>query len=338
MNNSEIPLSINATSSTSQPSTSDHKSQYEVDYEAIAELIPISILITLVNSLVLVLFAKSKPLRSPQNYVLFSLAVCDLMTGTVNIPLFIVVVFTPTVASPRALFYAFFLVGTLNSFTAISSCYHILVASTEKYLAIVRPVTHRRISKKKVLCVLSATWLISFTMAFIPFTWINMEDRRTGSNLNLAHVIFCLLAVFLLPYAFMIYVFVIIFKSISRKERRRRTSYAKSRRSGKQAAVEKKCLMLFVTMAIVFAMCWLPWFVLTLLYRLYYDVEHLETPSHVFVLVRYSTSIVNPLLYSFFRRDFRVALKSLFQNGRSTCLALFSGAKDEEPANYTTVV
>ena len=154
----------------------------------------------------------------------------------------------------------------------------------------VRPVTHRRISKKNVLCVLSATWLISFTMAFIPFTWINMEDRRTGSNLNLVHVIFCLLAVFLLPYAFMIYVFVIIFKSISRKERRRRTSYAKSRRSGKQAAVEKKCLMLFVTMAIVFAMCWLPWFVLTLLYRLYYDVEHLETPSHVFVLVRYTTS------------------------------------------------
>jgi len=37
----------------------------------------------------------------------------------------------------------------------------------------------------------------------------------------------------------------------------------------------------------------------------------------VFVLVRYATSIINPVLYTFFRRDFRTALKSLFKKQRS---------------------
>jgi len=49
----------------------------------------LSLLIVIVNSLVLVLMAKKQYLRSITNLLLCSMAVADLLTGLVAIPLFI---------------------------------------------------------------------------------------------------------------------------------------------------------------------------------------------------------------------------------------------------------
>ena len=81
-------------------------------------------------------------------YVLFSLAVCDFMTGIINIPLFIIESLTPVIKSFEVRYYMAILVSVLNNLTAISSCYHILIATTEKYLSIIWPVTHRLMTKK----------------------------------------------------------------------------------------------------------------------------------------------------------------------------------------------
>ena len=114
--------------------------------EAVAELVPIALLVTIANGLVLVLFTKNTKLRTAPNYVLFSLAVCDFMTGIINIPLFIIESLTPVIKSFEVRYYI--LVSVLNNLTAISSCYHILIATTEKYLSIIWPVTHRLMTKK----------------------------------------------------------------------------------------------------------------------------------------------------------------------------------------------
>ena len=285
-----------------------------IDGESIAELVPIALLIIIANGLVLIIFSRRRQLRTPPNHVLFSLAICDFTTGIITIPLLIVVVFTPVIRSHGMLFYAYKLVNVLNNLTAISSCYHILVATTEKYLSILWPVTHRRIRKGTVVTVLTLVWLVSFTIAFSPFAWITSVDR----TFDLAHVIFCLVAVFVLPYSFMIYAFVVIFQRISTTSSKRIESKTISEHYlRRQAALEKRCLNLFVCMAMVYLVCWLPWFILMLLYEVYDENDKLETPSHVFALVRYATSIINPVLYTFFRRDFRLALKSLFRRRRA---------------------
>ena len=286
-----------------------------VDIQAIAELVPVALLIILANGLVLLLFVKRPRLRTPANYVLFSLAACDFITGVINIPLFIVVAFTRLIA-PRDLLYMVLLVSVFNNFTAISACYHILAATTEKYLSIIWPVKHRSITRKTVFIVLQVVWMVSFIVAFIPFTWVNMEDRETQGELTLGHVIFCLVAVFLLPYTFMIYAFVAIFKSISNQGKTKGNFISRSN-FNRQVALERRCLILFSSMATVFLVCWLPWFILLLLFKVEDNMEDMEIAAHVFVLVRYATSIINPLLYTFFRRDFNKALKSLFKRKRS---------------------
>lgn len=74
--------------------------------------------------------------------------------------------------------------------------------------------------------------------------------------------------------------------------------------------------MLFVTMATAFLICWFPWFLLQLLFFLKFEPEALEVPAHIFTLVRYITSVINPLLYTLLRPDFYAALKSLFFNAK----------------------
>ena len=304
---------LNNTNSTEPQHSQDDI--ISVDIQAIAQLVPVALLIVLANGLVLVLFVKRSQLRTPANYVLFSLAACDFITGVINIPFFIVVAFTLLIR-PRDLHYMVLLVSVLNNFTAISACYHILVATTEKYLSIIWPVKHRSITRKTVFKVLQVVWVVSFIVAFIPFSWVNMEDRETQGKLTVWHVISCLVAVFLLPYTFMIYAFVAIFKWISNQGKTKGNIISRSH-FNRQVALERRCLILFASMAIIFLVCWLPWFILLLLFKVEDNMEDMEIAAHVFVLVRYATSIINPLLYTFFRRDFNKALKSLFKRKRS---------------------
>ena len=298
--------------------TAPQHSQDDINGDSIAQLVPVALPIILANGLVLVLFSKRTQLRTPVNYLLFSLAACDFITGVINIPLFIIVAFTPVFTSLNEVRWRYMvnLVSVLNNFTAISACYHILAATTEKYLSIIWPVKHRLMTRKKVFKVLQVVWAVSFIVAFIPFAWVNMEDRKTRGKLEAGYAIFCLVAVFLLPYTFMIYAFVVILKSVFNRGKVTRSLTSRPH-FGRQVALERRCFILFTSMATVFLVCWLPWFILFLLYKVSDHMEGMEIAANVFVLVRYASSIINPVLYTFFRRDFNTALKSLFKKQRS---------------------
>ena len=285
----------------------------EVDTQAIAELVPIAFLITVANGLVLVLFAQRKHLRTAPNYILLSLAICDISSGIINIPLFILVAFTSVLRSTQSHSYFVILVSVLNNMSAVSTCYHILVATSEKYLSIVFPVKHRRITTKTIATVLGVVWTWSIIVSFAPFAWTHVQNTDAQFKSDLAHVIFCLITVFMLPYMFMIYTFVVMFKRISKLGENSKSKIATKPQMCRQAWLEKKCFVLFVSMATIYLVSWLPWYILMLLYKIWSETERLQIPSHVFVLVRYATSITNPGLFTFFRRDFKLALRSVLR-------------------------
>ena len=90
-------------------------------------------------------------------------------------------------------------------------------------------------------------------VVFIPFTWVNMEDRETRGRLIVGHVIFCLVAVSLLPYAFMIYAFVLIFKSIAKTGKVKESTSQLSR----QAALKARLFFLASMATVKFLECWI---------------------------------------------------------------------------------
>lgn len=283
-------------------------------------LLPLATVVALTNGFVFVLFIKRKKLRTPANYLLVSLAVADFITGTVNIPLFIA--FTSTLDRQIIL-----ILDPFNKLTAILTAYHILVVTAEKYIAIVKPLRHHSANPKMSFIVLGVVWLISSVIAVVPSFWLSMmpqTDPMTKVHLQLGHDVFCFVFVFLLPYIFIVYAQVIMFKAISKSKnkkglRRTVTSSNASRRNAQNIANERKCLAVFASMAILFAICWLPWFLLTFLATLTAVVKELRPtiakPGFLpllktFAIVRFATSIINPILYTFFKRDFMNACKS----------------------------
>ena len=278
-------------------------------HEAISELVPFSLSIILANSLVFLLFLKKTSLRTPSNYLLISLAGCDFFTGFVNIPLTLIV-FTQIITYPT-LSDLYFLVAVSHNFTAVSTGYHILAITLEKYLAFMHDARHPR-SRRAIFRVLSVVWIASVAIAIVPFFWKNKNTPSPKAlRLQMAHAIFCLTAVFVLPYIFMIYAYVVMYQAINKARRQRQLE---GNCKDHPHNNENRCEVIFIIMGVLYLLCWLPWFSLVLIFTIDTPQEistKLDTISHVFALVRYSTSVVNPILYTFFKRDFFCAFREI---------------------------
>ena len=288
--------------------------------DALPQLIPIGILIILTNSLVFRLFYSRQSLRKASNYLLVSLAVCDFLNGSLNISLFLMS-YIPVVPYGTAKFFGLVCaVEVSHNFIAITAACHITLITAEKYIAIMRPFTFHVIKKRTMLLVIVGAWLISGLVTAAPIGWF--YKRLTGApNAVMSETvfnIFCLFFVFAVPYVFIIYAHVAMFrKAFKKKSHNNILCRNSSRTVCKKKKNELKCLVIFATMAAVFLFCWLPWFSLRLVFSL--DKQKLitrnndatATAAQIIVIARYVTSAINPLLYTFFKQDFWKALKRM---------------------------
>lgn len=286
----------------------------------LAELLPIAVSIILVNGAVFLLFAKEKRLRTPRNYLLFSLAVCDFMTGLINVPLVIIAFSTP----PG--FILGFFVAAMHYLVVVLVVYHIFAITAERYFSIVYPLRHRwKMTKKSFLKIVSAIYVTAAVIAFLPVAWwfrrfrVNSPQKNTATvtlQIQTGHTVFCIVFVFLVPYVFIVYSQVVMFKTIRIRTKTGRVGRKNCIDSSVARKVKdiKRCLLIFALMEFLFAICWFPWFVISFFQGLWFPLGEdakfiLEDISRVFLILRYLTSIINPLLYTFLKRDFLEAFK-----------------------------
>ena len=286
-----------------------------------SKLLPIAITITLTNGLVFVMFYRRKRLRTSSNYLLLGLAVCDFLTGTISIPYYII--FSFGVIPLNSIFSHF--LYTVHTLMAISAGYHILFITVEKYFAVIKPLKHRFITNNKICKLSLGIWMISAVFSIIPVTW------RTSPFASICYVIhsaFCLLMVFLAPYVLMVYAFMVMFRAISKRKMPGLPNDSAILKFQKKAINDRKCILVFAVMATVCATCWLPYFTVMLIihvrsYLILDNLPSLDKAIEVFAIVRFMTSVINPLLYTFFKRDFWLALKTLFITRKITNPAIY---------------
>lgn len=302
---------------TSKSSSSEEPSgQHQAD-EILTQLVPIAVLIVITNGLVFLLFGKLRSLRTPANYLLLSLAMSDVMTGLINIPLFCVLstLDDQTLDKMNSVYCAS---EVFHNVISCSVAYHITAITAEKYLAVVNPFGRFLMTKKTVVKILSTVWLWSAFLGAIPASWWSAwwNGERRALYLQTGNNIFSLVVVFVIPYMFILYAYFIMFKAVSCKNRFKKSLDRKDPPAFKRASNEKKCLIILLTMAIAFAICWIPWFTLRLIFSLAYigwidgeDLAYMEHVSHAFIIIRYLSSAINPLLYTFFKQDFWNAFK-----------------------------
>ena len=282
--------------------------QPNLGMQELPKLLPIAIAITLTNGLVFFMFYKRKSLRNSSNYLLLGLAVCDFLTGAVNIPYYLIFAFEvvpPTMYKDFAHW-----MYTLHTLVAVSAAYHILIITAEKYLAISQPLKYYLITKKTIFKVLVGIWVVSGFIAMIPLAWRKVQSN---SRWYIIHSATCLVIVFLVPYAFMVYAYTVMFKAVSGRKRpsRHRNTVSDTKQLQKKNLSDRKCILVFATMAAIYLCCWLPYFTIMLVLHINLTKSAILA-AEAFAIIRYITSITNPLLYTFFKRDFWLALRSLF--------------------------
>lgn len=292
----------------------ERKINFKIAYDSC--LVVLAVFIIAINILVPVLFIRNRVLRTKTNMLLVSLAIADMVMGLIGIPMYIS-------CNALYMFYEYrgmcFAAAVVYRFIAVSTIFHIFAITIERYISVSYPfnyVTWVKMSRLRL--VIASIWFIALFMALIQLSWQNLkQDYYMGNaeidpilyRAGLIYNLFGILVCFTIPLAIMIFIywrmFVIIRTQITRIKQQNITGFEEN---CKPLSSERRAITIFALMLGFFTTCWLTWY-LSLLANyvsIYFYVP--ELLYEIFDFLRFSTSFINPLLYTFLKTDFRRAL------------------------------
>lgn len=272
-----------------------------------------SFLIVAANSTVFVLIFKYKKLRRKNNYCLISLAISDFLTGLVVLPLVIVCngydesTCTPMDLSTRSL--------------SFSTILHLLVATGERYFKIRYPLRYKYyITGARIALILVAVWVISLSLSLVQLTWIYHPELDTYYDLVFSTS--CVVVFAFLPFVITVLANIHVLWII-RKENEIRHNMVQhehdarcSKKSTRRKSNERKALMVYLAMTVSFMVGFLPYFILTNMDDMQQHVGFGVSLS--FLILRYTAPLVDPLLYTFFKTDFKSAVRDMVTTAPQT--------------------
>lgn len=270
----------------------------------------LSLFIVVANSCVCLLVYLHRKLRSYTNGFVVSLAVSDILTGALLLPLYIT---APTLPVTGYVVGAILLTGVAN----------VCAVTLDRYLAIMKPFTYYAIMTRHYVKFIVGSWVLPLVISIIPLIW----DSERGP----AHTVYMFLLQGLgviVPYIFVCTAYCRIFnraRIIVRRIRRESSlswrnheNKNKGRKNSNEVASEAKVAKMFALIAISFLLSWMPVIYLTSVLAAVSDGDLVDKLSPLWLL-HFSLftvalgSMVNPVIYSFFKPDFRSIIKRMLR-------------------------
>ena len=264
-----------------------------------------AVLACIANGIAVFLFLRKPRLHTAPNYFLFSLSISDLSAGLLLIPLGITrsAFYPDPVWKVRATYFF------MDGFISFSTVYHVTVTTLDRYVAILCPLKHYVLTKKTAKVIIASVWVLAISFKSIQLHWDLTKNETFILKNEFWWNIFRLVVLFGFPYPVMIYAFIRIFIAIRKRKNKELSASPNCRKKRtQQRNQERKPVVIFLLMALLFAGCWLPWFVTA------FRSLNLPFPDSFIVLIlRFLTPITNPLLYTFLKEDFNIALRELLR-------------------------
>ena len=270
-------------------------------------------LIIIFNSSVIHLVRTRANLQTNTNFLLSSLALSDLLTGLVSIPLHVscdVIRRTPIcIASQLAL-----------RFTSISTVSHLFVVTLDRYIGIKHSLRYQSlVTRRRSLEALTFVWASSLAASLIQLSWIRVERENVDDEYDddvvrheIRYDVTSLVLYVMVPFAFMSFAYADIFREILRQYRHIRQFNSPAGLDTKRKTYrEWKTVATFVAMVTVFLVCWLPYFIVRLQYNLgsrFFQLPH--SVEYIFIYSRFCTPLLNPCIYVLGKHDFRQAISA----------------------------
>ncbi|XP_003973119.2 adenosine receptor A1-like isoform X2 [Takifugu rubripes] len=266
------------------------------------------------NVLVVLVVCMNRTLQNTTFCFIVSLAVADIAVGVLVIPLAIIIS-----QGFNTQFYTCLLLSCLLLIITQCSILSLLAIAIDRYLRVKIPtrystiVTQRRANVAVCLC-----WTLSFLTGLVPMLgWNNHESQK---NLSISSEIICQFTVVMrmdymvyfnffgwvvAPLTIMIALYAEVFWLIRRQLNRRAKATADGERYYRKELKLAKSLALVV---FLFALCWLP---IHIMNCINFFCKNCEVPKYVMyvgIFMSHVNSALNPMVYAFKIKQFRVLL------------------------------
>ncbi|XP_065098902.1 5-hydroxytryptamine receptor 7 [Paramisgurnus dabryanus] len=303
------------------------------------------------NLLVVISVCFVKKLKQPSNYLIVSLAVADLSVAVVVMPF---VSITDLIGGQwifGRVFCNVFIAMDVMCCTA--SIMTLCVISIDRYLGITKPLTYPvRQSGKCMAKIVLSVWLLSASITLPPlFGWAQNvnDDKVCLISQDLGYTIYSTAVAFYIPMSVMLIMYYRIYR-VAKVSAAKHTfaSFPKTddedsvncvtaalklqreveecvsfsrllKNDRKNISIFKREQKAAATLGIVvgaFAVCWMPFFLLSTARPFICGVQCSCVPLWVertLLWLGYANSLINPFIYAFFNRDLRTTYHNLIR-------------------------
>ena len=283
-----------------------------LDFPGTIPLSAIGCAVVISNTLVCILFCRYRRLRTITNTFIVSLAISDLMVAAVFLPTYL----AGLAISPYIIAYILF--AYLFNFCGIT---------WDRYEAVLNPLSYRsKVTRAVVYKILALVWTVPFLLAIIPIFWeyrngIKLSAERIYQGVLVTIVTMCSVAI--------CWAYSKIFRATRRQVKWMiamsetnarlvnntqpiRLFRQLSKRLSTNISTEVKAAKVFALVGVTFAVCWLPLIIINVFFAIgYADL----LPSAFLDVSLYSlvgNALADPLIYSFYKSDYRRAFKRFF--------------------------
>lgn len=283
------------------------------------------------NTVTILAVLAARKMRTKTNAFVVSLAIADMCVSLLVMPFGIyqqlnnkVWLLGETVCR---------LASSVDVMMCTVSIFHLSCLAIDRYLAICRPFLHERLTVRVIVAMLIFCWVTPIFISFLPIMngWnqIGIEEYLRcafpeGSNtctfiVNIPFAIICSLIAFYVPVIFMGVCNVKIYmaarkqayqiRSLEAAGKHNHQSHHKRRAKFHHEAKAAKTLGIIMG---CFSICWFPFFIMNIIDPII-DYKIPYVPWMIALWLGYINSMMNPLLYYFFNRNFNQAFKNLFR-------------------------
>lgn len=286
------------------------------------------------NLLVCLAIGLNKRLRKTTNYFIFSLAISDLLTALLSMPFDVEDNFTH-LGWRKGEFMCNFRVF-MYLIAAPTSLLNLMAVSLDRFFAISWPLKYYTVMKPKIaLLVIAMIWLYTLTFTTVgmvswPYSERSVTNGQCRFNIHPYYSGVNSAVNFILPAVITCVIYFNIYM-IARKHAKRIAKQEASlppvlscsnEDSGAMTSEKKrisKNIKAAKTIAIIvstFLLCWMP-LTLTSMIGVFCGKKCFFRVSlqlwRVFLVLAYANSAMNPILYSFFNKEFRESFLKLFK-------------------------
>ncbi|XP_069475963.1 adenosine receptor A2a [Ambystoma mexicanum] len=286
----------------------------------------IAVLAVLGNVLVCWAVWLNSNLQNATNYFVVSLAVADIAVGVLAIPFAITISTGFCAAFHGCLFIACFVLVLTQS-----SIFSLLAIAMDRYIAIRIPLRYNGlVTSQRANGIIAICWVLSFIIGLTPMLgWhAKIQDESNSTNCS-ETMVECLFekvvtmdymvyynffACVLVPLLLMLGIYLKIFMAARRQLKQMEHKMVHGGRSRSTLQKEVHAAKSLAIIVGLFAVCWLPLHIINC-FTLF--CKHCYRPPllvmYVAIILSHFNSVVNPLIYAYRIREFRMTFRKIIK-------------------------